>query len=390
MTMHASITAAAALDRAEVQHYSRHLLIPEVGLAGQQRLKNARVLLVGAGGLGSPAAQYLTAAGIGTIGIVEHDIVETSNLQRQILYTTNDVGQRKLDAAAARLAAMNPHISIQQHHGRLDAENAQAIIADYDLVIDGTDNFATRYLVNDACVLLGKPNVYASVFRFEGLLSVFGLEGGPCYRCLYPEPPPPELAPSCAEGGVFGVLPGIMGTLQAAEAIKLIVGLGTPMRGRLLRMDAATMSFSEFAVERDPDCAVCGEHPTVRDLAELAQLCAGTAGAPQAPVVVPTVTPAAFEAERTRGAPMQIIDVRARTEYEIVHVPGAELIPVDDLDLHLGRLRPDLRTLVYCKSGVRSARAVQMLQAHGFTDAASLSGGVIAWAQAHATDAPLY
>lgn len=390
MTIQTGIAAAATLDRDEVQHYSRHLLIPEVGLAGQQRLKNARVLLVGAGGLGSPAAQYLAAAGIGTIGIVEHDTVETSNLQRQTLYTINDVGRRKLDAAAARLAAMNPHIAIRQHHARLDAENARAIIADYDLVIDGTDNFTTRYLVNDACVLLGKPNVYASVFRFEGLLSVFGLDGGPCYRCLYPEPPPPELAPSCAEGGVFGVLPGIMGTLQAAEAIKLIAGVGAPMRGRLLRMDAASMAFSEFAVERDPECPVCGEHPSVHDLADLVQFCAGTSTPPGTGRDIPAISPAAFEAERLGSSPPVIIDVRAPGEHAILHVPGALLIPVDDIDQHVERLQPDRRTIVYCKSGVRSARAVQQLQAHGFHDIASLSGGVIAWAKAFATDAALY
>ncbi len=383
------LAPAAELERDEILHYSRHLIIPEVGVAGQRRLKGARVLLVGAGGLGSPASQYLAAAGVGTIGIVDFDVVDSSNLQRQILYTTADVGRSKLEAAAARLRAMNPMIEIVPHAVRLDAENALEIVRDYDLVVDGTDNFATRYLVNDACVLLGKPNVYASVFRFEGLLSVFALEGGPCYRCLYPEPPPPGLAPSCAEGGVFGVLPGIMGTLQAAETIKLITGVGRPMRGRLLRFDAAAMEFREFEVQRDPACPLCGDEPTQRGLADYAAFCGGPAPAEEAG------QPAGISAEELKrtldsGTTIQLLDVRSSSEFEIVHIGGATLIPLDELEERFSELDPAARTVCYCKTGIRSARAAQILKDRGFADTASLEGGIAAWAEKVDASARIY
>ncbi|HET6434551.1 MAG TPA: molybdopterin-synthase adenylyltransferase MoeB, partial [Xanthomonadaceae bacterium] len=273
MTARATARLGEELRREEIRHYSRHLIIPEIGSEGQRRLKGARILLVGAGGLGSPAGLYLAAAGVGRLGIVDFDAVEVSNLQRQVLFGTGDVGLPKVERAAARLAAMNPHIEVVEHALRLDASNAIALVADYDLVVDGTDNFATRYLVNDACVLTGTPNVYASVFRFEGLLSVFNHDGGPCYRCLYPSPPPPGFAPSCGEGGVFGVLPGIMGSLQAAEAIKLVTGVGRPMSGRLLRFDAGEMDFREFEVRRDPACPLCGDQRTQHGLVDYEAFC---------------------------------------------------------------------------------------------------------------------
>jgi len=383
------LTPAPELERDEILHYSRHLIIPEVGVSGQRRLKGARILLVGAGGLGSPAGQYLAAAGVGTIGIVDFDVVDASNLQRQVLYTTADVGRPKLEAAAARLRAMNPMVQIVPHATRLEAENAMEIVAGYDLVVDGTDNFATRYLINDACVLLGKPNVYASVFRFEGLLSVFALDGGPCYRCLYPEPPPPGLAPSCAEGGVFGVLPGIMGTLQAAEAIKLITGVGRSMRGRLLRLDAAAMEFREFEVARDPECSLCGDRPTQTGLADYAAFCSGGLVAEE--VEEPAgVSPEWLKRALDGGANIQLIDVRSANEFEIVRIDSARLIPLDELEERADELDRGAKLICYCKTGIRSARAARLLKERGFGDVASLEGGMVAWAEAIDASAKIY
>ena len=376
-----AIAPGPDLSRDEIRHYSRHIIIPEIGSEGQRKLKAARVLLVGAGGLGCPAAQYLASSGVGTIGIVEHDTVDVSNLQRQVLYTTDDVGRPKLEAAKARLTAMNPHIKIVQHECRIDADNAMSLVADYDIVVDGTDNFATRYLINDACVLSGKPNVYASVFRFEGMLSVFNLEGGPCYRCLYPEPPPPGFAPSCAEGGVFGVLPGTMGLLQAVEAIKLITGIGRSMGGRLLRFDAMDMSFRELELKRDPACCLCGAHPTQTTLVDYAAFCGagihdeGSADAPP----VKRVTPEWLENRLAQEPAVQLVDVRSANEYGMVRIDGAISMPVDELEAHLHRLDRNVAVVCYCKSGIRSARAAALLVERGFRDVVNLDGGIQAW-----------
>lgn len=385
----ASTTGDTGLSRDELRHYSRHIIIPEIGIEGQRRLKAARVLLIGTGGLGSPAAQYLAAAGVGTIGLVDFDVVDASNLQRQVLYTADDVGRAKLDCAAARLSAMNPHIRVIAHAARLDTGNALDLIGGYDLVVDGTDNFATRYLVNDACVLLGKPNVYASVFRFEGLLSVFNYLGGPCYRCLYPEAPPDGFAPSCAEGGVLGVLPGMLGTMQAAEAIKLITGTGTPMAGRLLRLDAAGMNFREFTVRKNPRCHLCGEHPTLTGLSEYNAACHTATHADTGPAVT-RVSPAWLQQRLAACAPLQLVDVRNAGEYALVSIDGAQLIPLDEIDTAASRLDRMLPTVCYCKSGVRSERAARTLAAQGFVNVMSLEGGITAWAQAVDPSALVY
>ena len=370
------------LSREEIRHYSRHIIIPEIGSEGQRRLKAARVLLVGAGGLGSPTAQYLAASGVGTIGIVEHDTVDVSNLQRQVLYTVQDIGRPKLEAAAARLAAMNPHIKIVPHHCRIDAGNAMSLLSDYDIVVDGTDNFATRYLINDACVLSGIPNVYASVFRFEGMLSVFNLGDGPCYRCLYPEPPPPGFAPSCAEGGVFGVLPGTMGLLQAVETIKLITGIGRPMAGRLLRFDATEMSFRELELKRDPACSLCGTHPTQTALVDYEVFCGigrndgvDDADAPR----IERVTPQWLQERLGQERALQLVDVRTVNEYQIVRIDQALLMPVDEIEEHFHMLDRNVPVVCYCKSGIRSLRAAAFLAERGFRDVASLDGGIEAW-----------
>lgn len=382
-----------ALKRDEILHYSRHIIIPEIGSEGQRLLKGARVLMVGAGGLGSSAGLYLAAAGAGTLGLVEFDDVEASNLQRQVLYGMEDVGHPKIERAAARLSSMNPHIEIVQHGMRIDSSNALELVADYDLVVDGTDNFATRYLINDACVLLGKPNVYASVFRFEGLLSVFNHDGGPCYRCLYPSPPPPGFAPSCAEGGVFGVLPGILGALQAAEAIKLITGVGTPMSGRLLRADAGEMTFREFVVRCDPECPLCGEHRTQQALVDYAAFCdvAETASVSSTSGVGPErVTPKWLNERLREHAPLQLVDVRSSNEYQIVHIDGARLLPLDEIEEHVHLLDREVAVVCYCKTGVRSWAAAEFLLERGFRSVANLEGGVLAWAREIDATATIY
>jgi adenylyltransferase/sulfurtransferase len=377
----AAARALPELSHDEVRRYSRHLIMPEVGVEGQRRLKASRVLCVGAGGLGSPASLYLTAAGVGTIGLVDFDTVDFSNLQRQILYGTGDVGRRKLEAAAERLTGMNPGVRVVTHETPLTSSNALAIVADYDVIVDGADNFPTRYLVNDACVLLGKPNAYGSIFRFDGQASVFGAPGGPCYRCLYPEPPPPGLVPSCAEGGVLGVLPGLVGTIQATEAIKLILGIGDTLAGRLLLVDAMTMTVRTLTLRRDPDCPVCGDRPTVTALIDYEQFCGI---APQPHALPPDLETSADElsARIADGRPVWILDVREPREFEICRIPGSTLIPLGDLPARFAEL-PDPATgpdiVVHCKSGVRSAKAVRLLRERGYTRVRNLKGGVLEW-----------
>jgi molybdopterin/thiamine biosynthesis adenylyltransferase/rhodanese-related sulfurtransferase/molybdopterin converting factor small subunit len=369
--------ALPALAHDEIRRYSRHLIMPEVGLDGQRRLKAARVLCIGAGGLGSPATLYLAAAGVGTIGLVDFDVVDFSNLQRQILHGTPDVGRPKLESARDRLTAVNPHVRLELHETRLTSANALEIVAGYDLVVDGTDNFPTRYLVNDACVLLGKPNVYGSIFRFEGQASIFAAPGGPCYRCLYPEPPPPGLVPSCAEGGVLGVLPGIVGTIQATEAIKLILGAGSPLIGRLLVFDALGMRFREFTLQRDPACPVCGTHPTIRALIDYEEFC-GVGPRHAVETGAPEVTARELAALLDGAAPPVLVDVREPHEARICRIPGARLIPLGELPRRLAELDSTRRIVVHCRSGQRSARAVMLLRDAGF-DAWNLKGGILAW-----------
>jgi molybdopterin/thiamine biosynthesis adenylyltransferase/rhodanese-related sulfurtransferase/molybdopterin converting factor small subunit len=374
------------LTKEEVQRYSRHLIMPEVGVDGQRRLKAARVLCVGAGGLGSPAAMYLAAAGVGTLGLVDFDVVDVSNLQRQILYSTADVGRRKLEAASARLTGLNPEVRVVTHETPLTSANALQIFADYDVIVDGADNFPTRYLVNDACVLLGKPNAYGSIFRFDGQASVFATKDGPCYRCLYPEPPPPGLVPSCAEGGVLGVLPGIIGTIQATEAIKLIIGAGQSLAGRLLLFDALHMSFRTLKLRREPACPICGDHPTIKALIDYDQFCgitpataAGTAPGLQTEF---ETTVEEVKARLDRHDPIWILDVREKNEFDICRIPGSTLIPLGELARRLDELpqgpgSPEI--LVHCKMGGRSAKAVKLLREQGFTRVKNVTGGILAW-----------
>jgi adenylyltransferase/sulfurtransferase len=372
-----------ALSNEEVLRYSRHLIVPEVGLDGQRALKGARVLCVGAGGLGSPASLYLAAAGVGTLGLVDFDVVDETNLQRQILFSTDQVGQPKLASAASRLRGLNPGVNLRLHETRLTRANALDIVRDYDLVVDGADNFPTRYLVNDACVLTGRVNVYASIFRFDGQASVFGAPGGPCYRCLYPEPPPPGLVPSCAEGGVLGVLPGLLGTIQATEAIKLIIGAGTSLVGRLLLVDALTMEFRSMKLRRDPACPVCGDAPTIRELVDYEQFC-GIAP-PVSHVqkaTVPEVSVEELKSRIDRGDRVWILDVREQNEFAICRIPGSTLIPLGELakrldELPVGADAPDI--VVHCKMGGRSAKAVALLTERGVTHAVNLRGGILAW-----------
>jgi adenylyltransferase/sulfurtransferase len=372
------------LTNDEVQRYSRHLIMPEVGVDGQRRLKAARVLCVGAGGLGSPAALYLAAAGVGTLGLVDFDAVDASNLQRQILHSTLDVGRPKLQSARDRLSALNPELTIRTHETALTSANALEIFRDYDVIVDGADNFPTRYLVNDACVFLRKPNAYGSIFRFEGQASVFATVGGPCYRCLYPEPPPPGLVPSCAEGGVLGVLPGVIGTIQATEAIKLIIGAGRTLAGRLLLYDALTMRFRELKLQRDPECPVCGDHPTVTSLIDYEQFCGirpAASAAPALPAELET-TVEELKARIDQRQPTYILDVREPQEFQICRIPGSSLIPLGQLPTRVSELPsrsdgPDI--IVHCKSGVRSAKAVKLLREQGFERVKNLRGGILAW-----------
>ena len=387
------IQPQATLDADEIMRYSRHLIMPEVAMSGQEKLKAAKVLLIGAGGLGSPLGLYLAAAGVGTIGLVDADEVDTTNLQRQILFGTSDVGVPKIDAAEQRLKDLNPHINLVKHNLRLTSENALEVLKDYDVIVDGTDNFPTRYLVNDACVLLGKPNVYGSIFRFEGQVSVFYAEEGPCYRCLYPEPPPPGLVPSCAEGGVLGVLPGTVGAMQATETIKLILGIGNPLIGRLLRYDALGMEFREFKLRKDPRCPVCGEHPTVTELIDYDEFC-GFGGNHVEPDEALTpeweITASELAAARAAGKRPVVVDVREPHEREIGYIPDSILIPVGEIPARMHELDSAAEIVLYCRTGVRSARALEQLRAAGFGKLKNLVGGIHAWSDEVDPSIPKY
>ena len=369
---------ARDLSHAELLRYSRHLVLPEIGLAGQRKLAQARVLLVGAGGLGSPAALYLAAAGVGTIGLVEFDKVDLSNLQRQVLHGTAAVGRAKLESAAARLADLNPHVTLEPIDARLTSANAREIVRRYDLVLDGSDNFPTRYLVNDACVLEGKPLVYGSIFRWEGQVSVFHPPAGPCYRCLFADPPPPGLVPNCAEGGVVGVLPGIVGCLQALEAIKLIVGAGTPLTGRLLRFDALTLAFRELALSRDPACPACGDHPTVTELIDYEAFCGLT---PEGVNEMREITPAELAAALAGATPPLVVDVREPWELELARLDGATHLPLREIPARMAELDTRREVVTVCHHGVRSLRARELLLGAGFAHVRSLAGGIDAWAE---------
>jgi adenylyltransferase/sulfurtransferase len=373
-----------ALTNDEIKRYSRHLIMPEVGVEGQRKLKAGKVLCIGAGGLGSPVAMYLAAAGIGTLGLVDFDVVDFSNLQRQILHGTPDVGRSKLASARDRLQALNPNVEVVTHEIAISSENALKLFEPYDVIVDGTDNFPTRYLVNDACVLTGKPNAYGSIFRFEGQASVFATKEGPCYRCLYPEPPPPGLVPSCAEGGVLGVLPGVIGVIQATEAIKLILGVGEPLIGRFLIFDALRMKFRELKLKKDPDCPVCGTHPTVTQLIDYEQFCGVRPAAPEpAPLnsanSATEITSVELKQRLDRGEKVKIVDVREPNEYQINRIPGSELIPLGDVPKRVNELNPDEEIVVHCKSGVRSAKAADFLRSVGFKKVLNLKGGVLDW-----------
>ncbi|MGA8873918.1 MAG: molybdopterin-synthase adenylyltransferase MoeB [Candidatus Korobacteraceae bacterium] len=370
----------ASLNNDEILRYSRHLLLPEVGMEGQLKLKQARVLCVGAGGLGSPVTLYLAAAGVGTLGIVDFDIVDLTNLQRQIIHGTNDVGRSKLDSAAETIAAINPNIDLRRFETRLTSANALEIIRDFDIVVDGTDNFATRYLVNDACVLLGKPNVYGSIFRFEGQASVFATKDGPCYRCLYPEPPPPGVVPSCAEGGVLGILPGLVGVIQATETIKLILGSGESLIGRLLMVDALSMRFRELKVRKNADCPVCGDHPTVTELIDYEQFCGVRGAEKPATANIEDMTPEELKQRLDAGDDLFVLDVREPNEFQICNL-GGHLIPLNDLPKRVGELDSAREIVVHCKMGGRSAKAVDFLKQAGFTRVHNLAGGINAWAE---------
>jgi adenylyltransferase/sulfurtransferase len=383
-----TITEAVSLPELstdDLSRYSRHLILPEVGMEGQRRLKAARVLCVGTGGLGSPLALYLTAAGIGTLGLVDFDVVDSSNLQRQIIHSTKDIGRKKIDSAEEKLSALNPAINIVKHETMLSSANALEIVKDYDIVADGTDNFPTRYLVNDACVLLGKPNVYGSIFRFEGQASVFATEAGPCYRCLYPEPPPPGLVPSCAEGGVLGILPGLVGVIQATEVIKLILGKGESLVGRLLLVDALNMRFRELKLRKNPECPVCGTNPTVTALIDYDHFCGIVPESPpmtsEGKIVkngIPQLTVKELKARRDAGDDVFLLDVREPYEYQIAQI-GGTLIPQNDVPNRLAEIPRDREIVVQCRSGARSQRIAEFLKQSGYTQVVNLAGGILAW-----------
>jgi adenylyltransferase/sulfurtransferase len=371
----------AALSNEEILRYSRHLIMPEVGMDGQTRLKAAKVLCIGAGGLGSPLALYLAAAGVGTLGVVDFDVVDFTNLQRQVIHSTADVGRPKLHSAAEKIKAINPYVEVRPFETRLTSANALDIFRQFDIVVDGTDNFPTRYLVNDACVLTGKPNVYGSIFRFEGQVSVFATEEGPCYRCLYPEPPPPGLVPSCAEGGVLGILPGLVGVMQATEAIKLILGKGDPLIGRLLLVDALGMRFRELKLRKNPDCPVCGAHRTITQLIDYNQFC-GIRGEEQ-PLIsstMPEITVEELKRRQDSGEDIFVLDVREPHEYQISNL-GGYLIPLGDLPKRVSELDSSREIVAHCKMGGRSAKAVDFMRQAGFTKVKNLKGGINAWAE---------
>jgi molybdopterin/thiamine biosynthesis adenylyltransferase/rhodanese-related sulfurtransferase len=373
-----------ALTHEEIRRYSRHLIMPQVGMAGQRRLKAASVLIVGLGGLGSPQAMYLAAAGVGRLGLVDYDTVSFSNLQRQVIHGTGGVGRPKLESAAERIRDLNPNVRIDTYPVLLTSENALDILAPYDVIVDGTDNFPTRYLLNDACVLLGKPNVYGSIFRFDGQAAVFHASEGPCYRCLFPQPPPPGLVPSCAEGGVLGVLPGVIGTIQATEAIKLVLGVGETLIGRLLLYDGLAMTFDFVKLRKNPKCPVCGEHPTITELIDYEQFCSVPAhdGLEAIAPAVPAITPNELKSRLDAGEDVILLDVREPVEWEIADIPAAtHHIPRGEILEHLGELDIASDIVVYCRMGIRSAEVVQLLHEHGFTRAVNLTGGINSWAR---------
>jgi molybdopterin/thiamine biosynthesis adenylyltransferase/rhodanese-related sulfurtransferase len=384
------VEPAADLSIDEIRRYSRHLIIPDVAMDGQKRLKNAKVLVVGAGGLGSPALMYLAAAGVGTLGIVDFDVVDESNLQRQIIHGQADIGRPKAVSAAESVAQINPYVQVNLHQIRLDSSNVMELFAQYDLIVDGTDNFATRYLVNDACVLLGKPYVWGSIYRFDGQASVFWAEHGPCYRCLYPEPPPPGMVPSCAEGGVLGVLCASIGSIQVNEAIKLLTGIGEPLVGRLMVYDALEMSYHDIKVRKDPECAICGKNPTVTELIDYEAFCGVVSEEAQEAAQGSTILATELKAMQDAGEDFLLVDVREPAEWEIVRIPGAILIPKGELPAHLSELPQDKPIVVYCKSGVRSAEALATLKGAGFKTAKHVQGGVTAWATQVDKGLPVY
>ena len=381
MSLPPLVEPAAELTVDEVRRYSRHLIIPDVGMTGQKRLKNAKVLCVGAGGLGSPALLYLAAAGVGTLGIVDFDVVNESNLQRQVIHGQSDIGRSKAESARDSIREINPYVNVIVHSERLDSDNAMQIFADYDLIVDGTDNFATRYLVNDACVLLGKPYVWGSIYRFDGQASVFWAEYGPCYRCLYPEPPPPGMVPSCAEGGVLGVLCASVGSIQVTEAIKLITGIGEPLAGRLMIYDALEMTYRSVKVRKDPECPVCGKNPTVTELIDYEEFCGAVSEEAQEAAAGSTITARQLKDMQDAGENIFLVDVREPNEYEIVSIPGSVLIPKGEFlsGAALERLPQDKRLVLHCKSGARSAECLAIVKNAGFSDAVHVGGGVLSW-----------
>ncbi|MEO8369946.1 MAG: molybdopterin-synthase adenylyltransferase MoeB [Candidatus Solibacter sp.] len=382
------------LSKDEILRYSRHLIVPEVGMEGQLKLKAAKVLLVGTGGLGAPLGLYLAAAGVGKIGLVDFDVVDFTNLQRQVIHFTKDVGRPKIESASEKMLAINPHVEIVKHEVALTSENALEIIKDYDMVVDGTDNFPTRYLVNDACVLLNKPNVYGSIFRFEGQATIFATEGGPCYRCLYPEPPPPGLVPSCAEGGVLGILPGTIGLIQATEAVKLILGIGEPLIGRLMLYDALGMRFRELKLRKNPECPICGDHRTITQLIDYHQFC-GVSQQTEAPKQETKVNEGEIEVTEVkekldRGDNFVLIDVREPHEYQICNIPGAILVPLGQVGQRLDEFDKSADIVIHCKSGMRSARACGVFKAAGFEHVRNMKGGILAWSDQVDPSVPKY
>ena len=387
----ATSTPTLQLSKDEILRYSRHLIMPEVGMEGQLKLKKAKVLCIGAGGLGSPLALYLAAAGVGRLGIVDFDVVDFTNLQRQVMHGTADVGKPKLASAQETIRDINPNVEVVGYQTRLTSQNALDLLVDFDIIVDGTDNFPTRYLVNDACVLLGKPNVYGSIFRFEGQVSVFYAQEGPCYRCLYPEPPPPGLVPSCAEGGVLGVLPGIVGCIQAMEAIKLILGQGQPLIGRLLVFDALSMKFRELKLRKDPECPVCGMHSTITRLIDYEQFC-GIRGEEHTPVItgIPEITAQEVKKMMDEKQPFVLIDVREPHEFQICRIPGSTLVPLRELPKRMNELNSAHEIVVHCRSGQRSARAVELLIKAGFHKIHNLKGGILAWSDQVDPSVPKY
>lgn len=380
----------ATLSNEEIARYSRHLILPEVGMEGQLKLKRAKVALIGAGGLGAPLGLYLAAAGIGRLGLVDFDVVDASNLQRQVIHGTSDLGRKKLDSAADRIRDINPNVQVDKFDTGLTSENALDILKDYDIVVDGTDNFPTRYLVNDACVLLKKPNVYGSIFRFEGQATLFAYQDGPCYRCLYPEPPPPGLVPSCAEGGVLGILPGAIGIIQATEAVKLILGIGETLKGRLLLYDALHMRFRELKLRRDRNCPACGDHPTITKLIDYQEFCGVRPLNSQPAPLSDAIDVTEVKQKLDRGDDFTLVDVREPYEYQIARIPGAQLIPLGDLPKRLNELNQDADIVMHCRSGQRSQKAVDLLKQSGFKRVRNMTGGILAWSEKVDPTVPKY